>query len=121
MKTFTAHLRTDRSPVLVKESFAWGAFLFGPIWLLWHLAWIAALVSAVLLALTLFAPPPLRPVLSFALLLLLGLTGRDFVRSSLRWRGYQFVHVVAGRSPDDAFLRLLDHLPALVSGRPAAS
>ena len=120
MKTYTAHLRPGRLPILVKEAFAWGAFLFGPLWLLWHRAWLAAIGSAALLALTLLAPPALRPLLSFALLLLLGLVGRDCVRWSLRRRGYDAAHVVAGRSPDDAYLRLLDNAPCIIPNRPGA-
>ncbi len=121
MKTYTAHVRPDRPPVLVKEAFAWGAFLFGPLWLLWQHAWIAAVLSIIVFALILIAPPPFRSLLSFAVLLLLGLTGRDLVRWSLTRRGYQFAHVVAGRSPDDAYLRLLDHAPELTQTRLAAA
>ena len=111
MKTYTAHIRPDRPPVLVKEAFAWGAFLFGPVWLLAQGVWIAAIVSVAVFALPFAAPPPLRGVLLVALLLVLGLTGRDLVRWSLRRRGYAFAHVVAGRSADDAYLRLLDQAP----------
>ncbi len=111
MKTYTAHIRPDRPPVLVKEAFAWGAFLFGPLWLLAQRAWIAGIISLAVFALPFAAAPPLRDVLIFALMLLLGLTGRDLVRWSLRRRGYAFAHVVAGRSADDAYLRLLDHAP----------
>jgi hypothetical protein len=121
VKTYTAHVRQDRPPVLVKEAFAWGAFLFGPLWLLWQRAWIAAVLSVVAFALTLAAPPPTRPALNFALLLLLGLNGRDLVRWSLARRGYHLAHVVAGRSADDAFLRLLDHVPDLASAPLAAA
>jgi hypothetical protein len=42
--TYTAHIRADRKLVLVKEAFSWGAFLFGPLWLLAHRAWIAAAI-----------------------------------------------------------------------------
>jgi len=111
VKTYTAHIRRDRPPVLVKEAFSWGAFLFGPLWLLAQRAWIAAIISVAVFALPFAAPPLLRGVLIFALLLLLGLTGRDLVRWSLRRRGYALVHVVAGHNADDAYLRLLDHAP----------
>ena len=112
MKTYTAHLRPDRAPILVKEAFAWGAFLFGPFWLLAHRAWLAALGSVILFAATWAVRPPLHGALIFAVMLLLGLFGRDLVRWSLTRRGYQFAHVVAGRSPDDAYLRLLNHVPS---------
>jgi hypothetical protein len=113
MKTFTAHVRRGRQLVLVKEAFSWGAFLFGPIWLLWQRAWSVAVLAVMAFALTLAAPPPLRPVLGFGLFLLLGFTGRDLVRWSLSRSGYQFAHVVAARNTDEAFVRLLDHDPAI--------
>lgn len=116
MKTFTAHIRPDapeRPPILIKEAFVWGGFLFGPLWLLWHGAWIPAMLSVAALALALLAPPPLRPVLSFAILLLIGVLGADMLRGSLALRGYRLTHVVAGRSSDDAFLRLLELSPEL--------
>lgn len=121
MKTYTAHLRASRPPLLVKEAFSWGAFLFGPLWLLAQRAWIAAVMSAVVLALTLMAPPPARPVLSFAVLLTLGIFGRDLMRWTLSRRGYALAHVVAGRNSDDAFLRLLDHVPDLLPSRGAGA
>jgi hypothetical protein len=113
MKIYTVYARPDRLPILVKEAFAWGAFLFGPLWLLWQRAWIPAMLSIAALVLALIAPPPLRPVLAFSLFLLLGLTGRDLLRWSLSMRGYGIAHVVAGRNEDDAFLRLVAHDPAL--------
>jgi hypothetical protein len=117
VRTYTAHIRADRKLVLVKEAFSWGAFLFGPLWLLAQRAWIAAIASLVVFALPFAVRSSLRGVLVFALLLLLGLIGRDLVRWSLGRRGYALSHVVAGRSPDDAYLRLLDQVPELTQTR----
>ncbi len=117
MTTYTAHIRADRKLVLVKEAFAWGAFLFGPLWLLAHRAWIAAIVSLVVFALPFAVRPPLRGMLIFALMLLMGLIGRDLVRWSLGRRGFALAHVVAGRNADDAYLRLLDQVPDLTETR----
>ena len=119
MKTYTAHLRPDHPPVLVKEAFAWGSFLFGPLWLLAHRAWLAAIGSVIVFAAAWLVRPPLRGALIFAVMLLLGLFGRDLVRWSLARRGYAFAHVVAGRSPDDAYLRLLSHVPDPAGMTPA--
>ena len=33
MRTYTAHLKPIRPPVLVREGWSWGGALFGPIWL----------------------------------------------------------------------------------------
>ena len=112
MRTYTAHLHPDYAPVLVAEAFSWGAFLFGPLWLLRHRAWIAAGASVAALLLTQLAPPALRALLSFAVLLLLGLTGPDLLRWTLARHGYGLAHVVAGRGADDAFIRLMDRTPA---------
>ena len=111
MRTFTAHVRPAAPPVLVEEAFAWGALLFGPLWLLRQRAWIAALATAAALALVLAGPPSLRPALGFGVLLLLGFTGRDLVRADLARRGYALAHVVAARDADEALFRLLGQQP----------
>ena len=38
-------LRPGAAPVLVREGFAWGALLFGPLWLAAHRAWIPAALA----------------------------------------------------------------------------
>ena len=114
MKIFTAHLHPRRPPVLVREAFAWGALLFGPLWLLRHAVWIALAISlAILVLIAILAPPPLRPVLAVCLFVLLGVTGNDLRRWSLSRRHYALGHVVAAPSLDDAFFRLLTHRPDL--------
>jgi hypothetical protein len=114
MRLYTAHTRAGRPPVLVREGFSWGAFFFGPFWLLAHRAWIAgvlalvAWVAASALAVRFAAPVPL--VLSWAL----GLFGRDLWRWSLANAGYTLVHVVAAPDEDSALARLLDRRPDLI-------
>jgi hypothetical protein len=95
--------------VLVKEGFSWGALLLGPLWLLAHRAWIAGVIAIAALVLVGVA----RPGLTWGVLVLLGFTGRDLVRWGLGRRGYALAHVVAGRTEDDAFLRLLGNRPDL--------
>ena len=73
MRVWTVHLPppTDRagrpsrrSPVLVQEGFSWGAFLFGPLWLLAHRLWLSALLWTVsLLAAALLLPAAAAGVL----------------------------------------------------------
>jgi len=114
VKSWTAHLHADKPPVLLKEGFAWGALLFGPLWLALHRAWIpAALVLAADVAITVFADAPIRSVLGVAVSWLLGLCGYDLVRWSLGMRGYVLAHVVAARDADSAFFRLLSVRPDL--------
>ena len=51
MRGYTAHLKPGRTPVLVPEGFSWAAWLFGPLWLAAHRAWVPA-ARAVTLAAT---------------------------------------------------------------------
>ena len=108
MRTYTAHLKPGRAPVLVRESWSWGAFLFGPLWLLAQRAWIAAIIDAALLVLcAALLPDRAQGPAVLALALLLGLLGRDLVRWSLARRGYTLEHVLAARDEEAALGRLL--------------
>ena len=114
MNAYTAHLKPGRDPVLLKEGWSWGAFLFGPLWLLAQRAWIpAALDAALLVLVAALLPPPARPVVAFALSVLAGLLGRDLVRWSLERRGYVLGHVLAARDEEGALGRLLTFRPDL--------
>jgi len=114
--------------VLVPEGFSFWALIFGPLWLLAHRAWIAALlVIAASIALTAVESEPVRHALGFAAWLLVGLSANDLRRWSLSRRGFTLAHVVAARDADGALLRLLDLHPDLAaamrgakSGAPAA-
>ena len=115
MNTYTAHLKLGRPPVLVREGFSWGAFLFGPVWLLARRAWIAAILYAALgIAIAAAAPEALRVPVLFGLSVLAGLLGRDVVRWSLARRGYALAHVLAARDEDSAIARLLAARPELL-------
>ena len=108
MKSWTVHLKTDAEPVLLREGWSWGAFVFGPFWLLSQRAWIPGiLVLALTLVLAAAARQPTQGLLSLALGVLLGLLGRDLVRWSLERRGYQLAHVLAARDEGSALGRLL--------------
>jgi uncharacterized protein DUF2628 len=114
VKTYTALLKSDAEPVLVREGFSWGALIFGPFWLAAHRTWIAAAFSlAAYVLIAAFAPQPFASILTAAEALILGLTGNDLRRWALEYRGYLLVHVVAGGNQDDAFIRLLTHRPDL--------
>jgi len=108
VKTFTAHLKPGRPPVLVRESWSWGAFLFGPLWLLAHRAWIPAVMDvAATIVLLAALPDSVQGPALFGLAVILGLLGRDMVRWSLGRRGYTLAHVLAARDEDGALGRLL--------------
>jgi hypothetical protein len=120
MRIYTAHLAPGRAPLLVREGFSLGAFLFGPFWPLAHRAWVAGVIAlAVLLGIGLLAGAmggsniPLLLLLGYAALL--GWNGRDLRRWSLARQGYEESHVLAGRDGDAAFARLLAREPSLAA------
>lgn len=118
MRAWTAHLAPNREPVLLPEGFSWGAFLFGPVWLLIQRAWIPAalyvVVTVVLSALPL--PQGASTVIGLAISVLAGVLGRDWVRWSLERRGYTEGAVLAARDGDAAYARLLAARPDLAHG-----
>lgn len=111
---WTAHLRDRAAPVLVREGFSWAALLFGPVWLAWQRAWIAAgldlAASILILALT---SGTTTAVLLLGQAVLIGLSGNDLVRGAMRLRGYQLTQVIAAHSETEALGRLLAHRPDL--------
>ena len=114
MKVFTAHLREDRAPVLLREGFSWGAAIFGPLWLAAHRAWVpAALVLAVEVAAAFLLPTAYVGFVFLAWHWLLGFLGTDLQRWALEARGYTLAHVVAAPDADSAFARLLTARPDL--------
>ena len=114
MRFWTGHLRQGTAPVLVREGFAWGAMLFGPVWLAAHRAWIAAALALaagiLILALTRGAA---TGALMLALALWLGLSGHDLRRWSMPQRGFTLFGVIAARDETEAIARLLECRPDL--------
>ena len=115
MRFWTAHLRnTEDEPLLVREGFAFGALIFGPLWLVLHRAWIpAALSLAVSILFAVLLPAPAGAALIAALALWLGLCGHDLRRWSMRHRGFILTHVVAAHTEAEALGRLLTARPDL--------
>ncbi len=114
MRVYTAHVRPERPPVLVREGFSWGALAFGPLWLLAQQAWIPAVIYvAIVVAAVAVAPPAVGAAIGWALVLLSGVLGWDLVRWSLARRGYTLMAAVAAPDADYAFARLLAHRPEL--------
>ncbi len=115
MTFWTVHVRAGNAPVLVREGFSWGAFLFGPLWLAGHRAWIpAALALAAGSLIVILLPPGIAGVTMFALAILLGLSGQDFRRWSMDHRGFTLAQVITARSEPEALGVLLARRPDLV-------
>lgn len=116
MRSWTAHLKPGREPVLVLEGFSWGALLFGPAWFVANRAWIpAVLEAAALVVLAVLLPGRVAGVVVMAVAVLAGLLGRDVVRWALERRGYTLSHVLAARDEDAALARLLTYRPEVAS------
>jgi Protein of unknown function (DUF2628) len=103
------------APALVREGFSWGAFLFGPLWLLAHRLWLAALlwfaVATVSVLLAAVGGAAVLPALQF----LLGCHARDLQRRALARRNFQQVGVVVERDEERALARLLAERPELAA------
>ena len=116
MRFWTAHLRPGAAPLLVRESFSWGALIFGPLWLAAHRAWIPAALSLAASVLILaLVPSPYAAVLFFTLAVVLGQCGHDLRRWSIDHRGFTLVQVVAAPSEIEAMSVLLSRRPDLAS------
>lgn len=128
LRLYTVHLpppsSDDTMPVLIKEGFSWGAFLFSVIWTLWHKLWIeTAALLALSLALGVISDfialsDSIETAILLAVAVLIGFGGNDWRRESFRRRGYRDAGVVSGPDPENALRRFLD-LRAVDDQRPA--
>jgi len=114
MRFWTAHLHDRAAPILLREGFSWPALLFGPLWLAWGRAWIAAALdlAATILILALTSGTP-TAVLLLGQAILLGLSGNDLRRWTAQLRGYRLTQVVAAHTETEALGRLLARRPDL--------
>ena len=127
LRLYTVHLpppsSDDMVPVLIKEGFSWGAFLFNVIWTLWHKLWIeSAALLALCLALGVIADfinlsESIETAILQAVGVVVGLSGNDWRRESYRRRGYRDAGVVSGPDAENALRRFLD-LRAVEDRRP---
>lgn len=114
MRYFSVMHAPGREPVLVREGFSPGAFLFGPFWLLARRAWVPGVVALVLFAAACGVHGAAGPLLG-VLAVGAGVWGRDLVRWSWERRGFHLVHVLAARNGEAATARLLAARPDLAA------
>ena len=120
MKVFSSHLREGATPVLVREGFSGAALVFGWLYLVWHRAWIAAvlnLAAALLAGWLVRLTGSLAPF--FGLLVLQGLFGHDLWRWGLERRGFVPGPILAAIDEDTAMARLFAEradLPVTLAG-----
>jgi hypothetical protein len=110
--------------VFVRDRFSWGAFLLGPIWLLWRRLWLGLLGYVVVVGL---AAVGLRVAgaganwrtLAVALIgLLLGLEAANLRRWTLVRRGWRDLGIVIGDDIEAAERRFFDDYATHAAGRP---
>lgn len=100
--------------IFVRDGWSWGAFAFGPLWLLWHRHLVIGLVLLVLsagLAIGLrILPLPewTTSGISFALMVLFGLEGSSLRRLALGFAGFADEGIVVGDDRDTLERRYFD-------------
>ncbi|MCA0406642.1 MAG: DUF2628 domain-containing protein [Proteobacteria bacterium] len=106
-KLAPSHEAALERAVFVREGWSWGAFFFGPLWLLWHRHWVIGLIVLVLEGVllgtldSLSLHPTASAMAHFLLSLLFGLEGASLRRFALAKAGYAEVALVAGGSMDE--------------------
>jgi hypothetical protein len=132
MAVFTVHLPPEGADApekirFVREGFSSAAFFFGPVWLLWKRAWIAAIAWTLLLAAIGGAGSLLKinkGAMTFAGLataLVLGFESDRVIAWSLRRRGYEEKDVVIADNEDEAEEVYFSRLRAFPATLPAES
>ncbi len=96
------------SATILPEGFSWGAFLFGPLWFLFHGLWLSAILLVLLYmaiagAADHFAVAEgIWSIAVFTVNVLVGFNARDWWRLMLDRQGFRFVGVVQARSLEQA-------------------
>jgi hypothetical protein len=109
--------------VFVRDRFSWGAFLLGPLWLLWRRLWLALLgyivvVGLVTVALRYAGAGPNWRTLAVGLIaLLLGFEAANLRRRKYVRRGWRDLGIVVGDHLEDAERRFFDAYPLRAAER----
>lgn len=101
------------SAIVLPEGFSFWAFLFGPLWFLFHGMWVSAILLVLVhvalgTALQYFGLPEVFSGIAFLTVsVLVGFNARDWWRLMLTRQGFRFEPVVLGRSLEQAELTLM--------------
>lgn len=141
MALYTLHLPHGRrdaaaleQAVVLRDGFSWAAFIFGPLWLVWHRLWLGLglyVAAAVIIGgaeVLLGLGPRSSIALDLLVALALGFEGRSLRRAKLEAQGCSLEGVAAARRQDEAERKLLGPLvtpvstpaPAGAASRPAS-
>jgi hypothetical protein len=100
--------------VFVRDGFSFWAFLWAPLWMLWHRMWLV-LAGYVVVVAALETPllagggsPAAASVVGLLFSLLIGLEASTLRRFTLRRRGWRSVGIVSGDDVEDAERRFFD-------------
>lgn len=120
MRVWTVHVRPGHETILVREGFAWLAFLFPALWFLANRMWLVVVLylagAAILGAAMRDLPEALIALAGLAAQLLIGFHARDLRRWTLARRGWRLLGVVAARGGEDgALARLYTSRPDLLA------
>lgn len=120
MRVWTVHLRQGHETILVREGFAWLAFLFPAVWFLFNRMWLVLVLylagAAMLGAAMRDLPDELIGLAGLAVQLLIGFHAPDLRRWTLARRGWRLLGVVAAAGGEDAALaRLYTARPDLLA------
>ena len=116
MASFTVHapaLAAGEEPspeklVFLRDAFSWSAMFFGPLWLAWNRAWLAAAVCFVLMLVIgvggakLGLSAEALSLISIAVSVALGFEGARLITWTLARRGYREIAVVCGENQEEA-------------------
>lgn len=122
MKTYTVHFPKGTAGItadalagaaLIRDGFSWGAFLFGPFWLLWNRLWLAGFVLLVLESgfftlLGHFAMGRFFDIsINLAIMILFGLEGNSLKRWTYGRRGRPMAGIISGYDAAEAEAKML--------------
>lgn len=118
IKIYTVHGDGEHDAIFIRESFSWAAFMFGPLWTLYHRLWFATFMLAAIFALLAHAgekgwlDEPRLAVLQFALAVIIGFFANDWRRAKLARQGLHMRDIVASDSLLRAQQRYFDRAQA---------
>jgi len=98
----------------VRDGFSWGAFLLGPLWMLWRRLWLVLVIYLVGTAALQFGLAKLgvsvnaMTLVAFLIALLLGFEGATLVRWTLSRQGWKDLGTVVGKNRETAERRFFD-------------
>ncbi len=110
MTIYTVHLQGEdaQGARFVPEGFAWGGFVFAPLWLLGQRLWLAFLLWCAAMALIFAVPLGLsfaaKELCVFLIALLVGFEGHQWLRQKLVRDGKPLADIVNADTREDAEL-----------------